>query len=114
MTKLIFYVNIAFVMSKKVKSYMVSSANWEFEVDDIDSESAALSGLIMAMNKFDEKLLVSTVVMCNPKHGHELGSPSFADFYSSESMFGRLGFEKISNNLREFVDTKNEFKHIRK
>ena len=101
-------------MSKKIKSYIVSSANWEFEIDDIDSESAALSGLVMAMGEFKDKLLISTVVMSNPKVNHEHNNISHADFYSSESIFDKLGFKDISRHLKEFLKQSNELKHTRK
>jgi hypothetical protein len=101
-------------MNQFIKSYIISSADWEMEIDDLNSESAAISGVIAAANKFGKNLLMSTVVMANPKSEHGGDSVYNADFFSSCSIFEKMGLSGISESLNEFMVNSNEFKNIRK
>jgi len=99
-------------MKEKIESYIVSSANWEFEIDDLDSRSAAQSGLFFAFGKFNKDLLLSTVIMVNDKSNHINGCIQSADFYASYDILNDLGLDSISKDFLEFTKTINEVKNI--
>lgn len=99
-------------MKEKIESYIVSSANWEFEIDELDPRSAARSGLFFAFGKFNKDLLLSTVIMVNGKSNHINGCIQGADFYASHDILNDLGLESTSKDFLEFTKTINEFKNI--
>lgn len=84
------------------------------EVDELDSESAAVSGMIAASSEFGRNLLVSTIVMANLKSDHDRDSVHNADFFSSHVIFEKMGLNGISESLKEFILNSNELKSTKK
>lgn len=101
-------------MNKKIKSYIVSSANWEIEVDEIHSSSAALSALIFAFKRYNKKLLLSTTIMVNEKNNHLNNNISDADFFATHKVLSDLGFDSMAESLLQITKRINETKNIKK
>lgn len=100
-------------MNNKIKKYIVSSADWSFEVDDFNAKDAAVSGLLFAYRKFRKDLLLSTVLMVNEKKFHKKNEVYFADFFPSYKILNEIGMHKEAKNFLEFVNSKHESEYIR-
>lgn len=98
-------------MKYELENYIVSSADWELEVDDLDQHSAALSALVFAFSKFGSKLLLSTVIMVNPKSDHALGIIHNSEFYASSEILEGIGLSNLSKGFIEFTNNVYEFKN---
>jgi len=98
-------------MKEKLKKYIVSSADWEFEIDDLDQYSAAISALIFAYSKFGDKLLLSTVIMVNYKSDHKSGIIHNSEFYASSEILREIGLYKLSKNFIKFTENIYEIKN---
>lgn len=91
-------------MNKEIKNYVVSSADWEIEVDDQSPSSAVMSGILMAFNKFGNKLLLSTTIVVNPKKDFLNNEIVNASFFPSHLILKELGLNKISNGFLQFTN----------
>jgi hypothetical protein len=98
-------------MKEKIKNYIVSSADWELEVDDISEESAAISAVIFAFNKFGKRLLMSTVIMVNRKERHLNDEIIFAEFFATHKILKDIGLKSMSENFKELSNNINENKY---
>jgi len=98
-------------MNQKIKNYIVSSAGWEIEIDDIDPSSAAVSGLLFAFKKFGKKLLVSTVIMVNLEEGHKENDLTHASFFPTYKVMSDLGMDFLSKEFLELTNSINETKY---
>ena len=101
-------------MKRKIKNYVVSCANWEFDVDDFDPKSAAISSMILAFKSFGENLLISTTIMVTNKDDFSNGIMHNSDFFLCSSILKELGFEDLSISLNQYTESLNEFKNIKK
>jgi hypothetical protein len=98
-------------MKEKIKKYIVSSADWELEIDDLDEKSAAISAVIFALNKFGKDLLMSTVIMVNNKENHLNEEIVFAEFFASHKIFKEIGLDSLSKHFLEISQKINENKY---
>ena len=98
-------------MKKEIKDYIVSSADWEFEIDDVNPHTAARSGLIFAFGRFGKDLLLSTTIMVNTKSGYINDNIENACFYSTHSLLMDLGLYKLSKGFLEFTKNIYELKN---
>lgn len=98
-------------MKKEIKDYIVSSADWEFEIDDFDSYSAARSALVFAFNKFGEDLLLSTTIMVNSKFGYLNDRIDDLDFFATHEILKDLGLTNLSKNFLELTNNIYELKN---
>jgi len=96
--------------NKKLKSYVVSSADWDIEVDANDPKSAALSGLMYQFHKFRTNLLVSTTIMVNEKNYFINKNIMESDFFATHKIFKEIGMDVIASNFLEFTELQNEIK----
>ena len=99
-------------MNQKVKSYIVSSADWEFEVDELDDESAVNTATFLAFGKSGNKLMLSTVIMVNSKDDHLNDNISQANFFPTYKILKNIGLDKLSRSFQELTLSLNEFKSI--
>ena len=97
-------------MKEKVKSYIVSSANWEFEIDDINFKSAAISAAILAFSKFGKNLLMSTVVMVSSKEDNLNNELEDTEFFPTSKILREIGQYKMSEGFIEYNKIVNEIK----
>jgi len=95
-------------MNNKIKSYVVSSANWEIEVDSESPMSAAISAMLIAFRNFKKNLMVSTVVMVNTKNGHLNNDLQNSDFFATFNILDKIGEHDLSKNLMEYMNLKYE------
>jgi hypothetical protein len=86
------------IMKKIVKNFRVSSADWEVEVDDINEKSAAVSALILLLNKLGGNLLLSTTIMVNESY-HNINDVMNANFFSTSSILRKIGHLELSETL---------------
>jgi hypothetical protein len=93
-------------MNTNIKNYIVSSADWEFEVDDTNPKRAVMSALLLAFNKFKNKLKVSTVIMVNDKYFNDLDLVEEAEFYPTYEILNSIGLNQLSKQFEIF--TKHE------
>ena len=98
-------------MKNELVNYIVSSADWELEIDDLDEHSAAVSALVFAFNKFGDRLLLSTVIMVNPKPDHDLGIIQNSEFYASSEILKEVGLPQLSKSFVEFTRNVYETKY---
>ena len=91
-------------MNKEVKNYIVSSANWEFEVDDINPSSAVLSGVLIAFRKFGDRLLLSTTIMVNSKQDFLNQEIINARFFPTYKILKQIGLNQISKGFLKFTN----------
>jgi hypothetical protein len=91
-------------MNKEVKNYIVSSANWEFEVDDINPSSAVLSGVLIAFRKFGDRLLLSTTIMVNSKQDFLNQEIINASFFPTHKILKQIGLNQISKGFLKFTN----------
>ena len=89
-------------MKKSINKYIVSSANWELIIDDMDSNSAAVSAMIIAFKKFGKKLLMSTTIMVRSEEDGALDRVINAEFFATHSIMEQLGLDSLSESFREF------------
>lgn len=97
-------------MKEIVKTYIVSSANWDIEVDHVDKKSAALSALLMAFGKFGNSLLMSTTVMVNEKKFFLKKDLQNSDFFATFNLLNEIGLTKMSKSFKDFTELLNEIK----
>lgn len=95
-------------MNNEVKEYIVSSADWSFEIDDVNPRDAAISGILFAMKAYSKNLLMSTVIMVNEKKFHTKNKVYFADFFSTYEILKDIGMPKEANEFLNFYKQKNE------
>tara|TARA_B100002019_G_C20875979_1_gene406328 strand:- start:153 stop:440 length:288 start_codon:yes stop_codon:yes gene_type:complete len=84
----------------KIQNYIISSANWDIEVDGDDCKSAAQSGVIMAMKNYGKKLLMSTVVMVRLKNDKP-NDFSNAEFFASHEIFNDIGYHSLAEEFKQ-------------
>jgi|MEHZ01.4.fsa_nt_MEHZ011228291.1_12 hypothetical protein len=89
-------------MKKSINKYVVSSANWELIIDDMNSHSAAVSAMIMAFSKFGKKLLMSTTIMVRSEEDSLSDRVMDADFFATHSIMQQLGLDSLSESFKEF------------
>ena len=97
-------------MNKEIKNYVVSSADWEFEVDDPNPSSAVLSGILMAFSKFGDRLLLSTTIVVNLKEDFLNNEIVNASFFPTHKILKELGLNEISKGFLKFT---NEITNIK-
>lgn len=97
----------------QVKSFIVSSADWEIEVDDMNAQSAAISAVIFNYSKYKYDFMMSTTIMVNTKDGDINNHLDDAEFFASDFIFSMIGLNKISNEFKKFIETSNEIKHFK-
>ena len=95
------------------KSYIVSSADWEIEVDEENGEEASASALTYALLNYGNRLSMSTVMMAIPKKDHIRNRVSSAEFFASSEIFGKLGMTETANHFIEFKNHLNESQSIK-
>ena len=100
MTEQEIYVRITLIMKNKVKNYIVSSADWEVEVDDVDPKSAATSAMFYQLGKKGNDLLLSTIVMVNRRDYHMNNCTIKAQFFPTSRILRVLGLEELANKLK--------------
>lgn len=100
-------------MKQVVKEYIVSSADWEFEIDERNPKSAAISASLFAFKKFKDKLLMSTVIMVVEKDKSNKSILDRTDFFATHEILGDIGLESMSNNFLEFTNYLHESKSIK-
>jgi hypothetical protein len=89
-------------MRNKIQNYIVSSGGWEIKVDHSSPKKAAISGLLMAIEKMKDKLTISTVIMVNKESQHINDNVVHAEFFSSPEIFNELGMCDISRGIKKF------------
>lgn len=89
----------------KIKEYIISSANWNITIDAESPKSAAISGLIWAISRYNEKLLMSTIIMVKDKLSDQEDF-SNDNFFLSHEIFNEIGqnfiseqFETLNNHI---------------
>jgi len=85
-------------MNEIVKTFKVSSADWEIEVDDTDAKSAASSALLFLLNKIGGRLLLSTTIMVNSAD-YSTNDTMNANFFLTSSILGDIGEYNLSSGL---------------
>lgn len=90
------------------ENYIVSSADWEIEVDEENGEEASASALTYALLKYGNRLSMSTVMMAIPKGDHIKNRVSNAEFFSSSEIFSKLGMTETAEHFMEFKNNLNE------
>lgn len=96
-----------------IKNYVVSSAGWNIDIDDIDTESAAKSAIIFMLLKNNKNTELSTTIMVNSKNGDSNDDITDADFFASHHILRELGLDKLSDNFLIFTEILNENKCIK-
>lgn len=100
-------------MNNEVKEYIVSSADWSFQIDDVNPRDAAIAGTLFAMKSYSKNLLMSTVIMVNERKFHNKDQVCFADFFSTYEMLKDIGMPKEANEFLNFYKQKNETEYIK-
>ena len=100
-------------MEKVVKEYIVSSADWEFTVDEINSRSAAISASLFAFKKYKDKLLMSTVIMVSRKNKRNEPILDRTDFFATHEILKDIGLNSMSTNFLQFTNYLHESKSIK-
>lgn len=101
-------------MKEKVENYVVSSANWEFDIDDRSPTDACMSGLLMAFKTYGNELMISTTIMVSPKNSYLNNDFIDSEFFSSISILEDLGIIDIANELKKYEQTIHEIKSTKK
>ena len=96
-----------------VKSFIVSSADWEMEVDEMNAQSAAISAVIFNYSKNKNNFMMSTTIMVNSKDGDINNHLDDAEFFATDLIFSMIGLDKISKEFKKFIKTSNEIKHFK-
>ena len=86
-------------MKNKLNKFTVSCSDWEVEVDSECFESAAISGLIMAIKNFGSNLLISTTIMVSKSKVSNQKIIKDCEFFSTEKIFRQIGLENLSQGL---------------
>lgn len=97
-------------MKNKVENYVVSSADWEFDIDDRNPIDACTSGLLMAFKMYGDKLMISTTIMVSPKNSYLNNEVIDSEFFSSVSILEDLGLIDIASELKKYEQTIHEIK----
>tara|TARA_B100002019_G_C21247993_1_gene589438 strand:+ start:1662 stop:1964 length:303 start_codon:yes stop_codon:yes gene_type:complete len=100
-------------MKNRVKNYIVSSANWEYEIDDILPESAAVAATILAFGQYQKNLCMSTIIMVNRKEDHLNKEIINAEFFSTSKILNKIGMTKLAKSFSEYTQSINEIKYIK-
>ena len=69
------------------------------EVDSESFESAAVSGLIMAVKNFGSNLLISTTIMVSKSKVSNQNIIKDCEFFSTENIFRQIGLDNLSEGL---------------
>lgn len=101
-------------MKEKIENYVVSSADWEFDVDDRNPIDACTSGLLMAFKMYGNQLMISTTIMVSPKNSYLNNEVMDSEFFSSVSILENLGLIDISNELKKYEKNIHEIKSTQK
>jgi hypothetical protein len=102
------------MIKNKLKSYIVSSADWEYEVDEIDPESAAVSAVILAFKDQSHNTCLSTVIMVNKKECYINEEIIKANFFPVSKILKKLGMDFLANQFNEYNSSINEIKNLKK
>ena len=97
-------------MKNRVKNYIVSSANWEYE---ILPESAAVAATILAFGKYKKNLCMSTTIMVNRKEDHLNEEIINAEFFSTSKILNKMGMKRLAKSFSEYTQSINEIKYIK-
>jgi len=95
-------------MKNPTNTFFVSSANWELAVDHTNHEDAAVSAIIMALKKFGENLLMSTVIMVCDEEAQISNDITKAEFFATHEIFKKIGLNSLSHSFQEYCELQNE------
>ena len=98
---------------KELKNYIVSSADWELEVDECDPLSAASTATFFKFGEKGKSLLLSTVIMVNTKQGHINNSVAHADFFATSKILKSIGLEELGKAFKLITKSINESQIIK-
>jgi len=102
------------MIKNKLKSYIVSSADWEYEVDELDSESAAISAVILAFKNQSRNTCFSTVIMVNKKKHHINKEIIKSKFFPVSTVLEKLGMSFLAKQFKQYNSSINEIKNLKK
>jgi len=91
-------------MKNEIKKFIVSCSDWEFEVDAENSKSASMCGLIMAIKKFGNNLLLSTTIMVKEIRNSNKKIIFNYDFFSMHETLSKLGLNDLAEGIKTISD----------
>lgn len=91
-------------MKSEIKKFIVSCSDWEFEIDAENSESASMCGLIMAIKKFGNSLLLSTTIMVKEVRNSNKKIIFDYDFFCMHKTLSKLGLEDLAEGIKTISD----------
>jgi hypothetical protein len=92
----------------QLKNFIVSSADWEIEVDDTSHKSAAISALLLMLARKGKNFMISLNIIVNDKDLQTNEDYSSCSFFHSYEIFNEIGMSDMANEFLKISKHINE------